>query len=136
MTQSNLPVAVAALIPFGNKYLAVSRKDNPGMWGMPGGKVDSGEDPEDGLIREVLEETNIDVGVCPIAPIHAEVCYGAVDYLVYTYIVEVEFYNIEHIITEPGCYYEWLTEEELCSPYMTPFAEYNKNVFKSLYAHQ
>lgn len=39
-----------------------SRTD-PEMWELPGGKVESGEHFADGLVREIKEETNLDVNV-------------------------------------------------------------------------
>ena len=41
--------------------LGVSRKDNHALFGLPGGKVDIGESMHEGVIREVKEETGIDV---------------------------------------------------------------------------
>ena len=49
--------AVCALIIEDGKTLAVSRKDNPNDFGLPGGKVDDNESLEEALIREVFEET-------------------------------------------------------------------------------
>ena len=39
-----------------------SRTD-PEMWELPGGKVEKGEFFADALVREIKEETNLDVGV-------------------------------------------------------------------------
>lgn len=36
----------------------------PNVWGLPGGKIDDGEDAEAAVKREVVEETNMDVVEC------------------------------------------------------------------------
>jgi 8-oxo-dGTP diphosphatase len=42
------------------EILLQHRSDN-GLWGIPGGVLDPGEDPAAGIIREVWEETGLDV---------------------------------------------------------------------------
>ncbi len=41
------------------KILAVERKEDRTKFGIPGGKREPGETPEEGAIREVLEETGL-----------------------------------------------------------------------------
>ncbi len=36
---------------------------NPGKWTLPGGGIDFGEDPEDAVVREFIEETGLTVKV-------------------------------------------------------------------------
>lgn len=42
---------------------SMSSKGNPGKWDLPGGKIDSGENFDEALLREVSEETGISVSI-------------------------------------------------------------------------
>jgi 8-oxo-dGTP diphosphatase len=53
--------SVLGLLIRDGKILAVSRKDNHADLGLPGGKIDPGETPEQALIRELGQE----IGVLP-----------------------------------------------------------------------
>ena len=55
-------VTQKAFIRRGNKILVVSEADT-GEWGIPGGRLHRGEDPLSGLVREIKEETGLDVEV-------------------------------------------------------------------------
>jgi len=58
-------IPVTAAIEKGGKFLLVKRSDkednHPGKWVFPGGKLEKGEDALQGLIREIKEETGLDV---------------------------------------------------------------------------
>ena len=55
-----------AIIPYEpNKILLIKRNTVPfkGYWALPGGRVDPGETVEQAIIREVKEETGLDVTI-------------------------------------------------------------------------
>jgi 8-oxo-dGTP pyrophosphatase MutT (NUDIX family) len=128
MSQSKV-LAAGVLIP-NNKgeFLSVSRKNMAGMWGIPGGKLDFLESMEEAAIRETLEETNLDVSS------GLQLLYNGLEDKVYmwTYLyTDYKDYMQGLIITEPGIYFDWLTEEELSSHYMSPFWHYNRRMFNA-----
>lgn len=61
-----LEVVAAIIINEAGEILIAQRKANKsmgGLWEFPGGKIETGETPEDSLIREIKEEMNIDIEV-------------------------------------------------------------------------
>jgi nucleoside triphosphatase len=53
--------AVAALIAHGKKVLLVRTHKWSGLWGVPGGKIDYGEDALTALKREMREEVGLEI---------------------------------------------------------------------------
>ncbi len=60
MKQYPLP-AVAALIAHQGKVLIVRTHKWNGLWGVPGGKIDYGEDTLTALAREMREEVGLEI---------------------------------------------------------------------------
>ena len=58
-------VAVGAIIVDKGSILLVRRDREParGLWSLPGGKVERGESLREAIVREVREETSVDVEV-------------------------------------------------------------------------
>ncbi|WP_296883537.1 NUDIX domain-containing protein [uncultured Methanobrevibacter sp.] len=60
-------LTVRGIIKNNNELLVLKRhpksRTDPEMWELPGGKVESGEFFTDALVREIKEETNLDVSV-------------------------------------------------------------------------
>ena len=54
-----------------DRYLYLLRNDvkNPGCWGLPGGKVDAGENLQEALTRECTEEIGIWPEAVKLVPI-------------------------------------------------------------------
>jgi mutator protein MutT len=61
-------VGVGAVIVQGGQVLIVKRKYDPlaGRWSLPGGGVELGETLEDSVVREMREETGLDIEVGPV----------------------------------------------------------------------
>ena len=59
----NPPTTVQAWIERDGEYLILRRNEEPfaGEWDLPGGFVEMGEDPAQAVVREVLEETGLNV---------------------------------------------------------------------------
>ena len=64
--------AACALVDVDGRVLVTRRpegKTMAGLWEFPGGKIETGELPEQSLIRELSEELGIDVNVACLAPL-------------------------------------------------------------------
>ena len=68
---NNLLIVAAALVDGDGRLLVQQRpagKPMAGLWEFPGGKIEQGETPEAGLIRELREELGIEVETACLAP--------------------------------------------------------------------
>lgn len=67
MDQNNFRIAVKAFIVKDQKALLIKRRPddvhNPGKWDIPGGRLEPGENPLDGIKRECKEEVGFDIEV-------------------------------------------------------------------------
>ncbi|MDA8370633.1 MAG: NUDIX domain-containing protein [Nocardiopsaceae bacterium] len=101
-------VSVAgAVIREDGRLLAIRRRDN-GTWELPGGVLEIAEAPEDGVTREVWEETGIHVEVDQLTGVYKNTTRG---------IVALVFRckpsgGIEHPTSESTAV-EWLTPEQV-----------------------
>jgi mutator protein MutT len=70
------PTRIAvAVVEHEDRFLIGRRPDNvalAGLWEFPGGKIESGESPEEAALRECREETGMEVEIVGEYPPHIE----------------------------------------------------------------
>lgn len=114
--------AVVVVARRGNKFLGVSRRDDPDAFGLPGGKVDPGETAAQAARRELLEETGLRAKRLVPFFQHQE---G--QFLVTAFVTEVEG-QIAPRAGETGVV-AWVDKETLCEG---PFGAFNTLMFSAL----
>jgi len=75
--QHSVSVAGVILDATASHVLLIQRRDN-GRWEPPGGVLELDETIEDGLRREIKEETGIDITVDTLTGVYKNVCRGIV----------------------------------------------------------
>lgn len=113
--QNSKPTASALIIDKDKKLLLVKRAIEPhkGMWDVPGGFLELGEHPEDGVKREMKEELGIDIIVNKFIGIIMD-RYGDNDN-VWTLNIFYEARIASGVPTPASdvCGYKWFSVEEL-----------------------
>lgn len=82
-------IAVGAIAVRDGSLLMIKRAHDPaaGLWSLPGGRVEHGESLADALVREVAEETGLEIEVGDLAGILEVV--GETHYVILDYFARV-----------------------------------------------
>lgn len=91
-------VGVGAIIVEGNKILLEKRKNEPskGKWSIPGGLLELGESAEEAVIREVQEETGLEVCDPRLVDVVSYIGLGKKGAVIYHYVI------IDYLVTSKG----------------------------------
>ncbi|WP_022661944.1 A/G-specific adenine glycosylase [Paucidesulfovibrio longus] len=96
----HVTVATGALVHKGRVYIQKRKPDDvwPGLWEFPGGGIESGETPEEAVVREYAEETDLEV-----VPVHSS---GVVRYSYTKFRVTLHCFYLRHAgrAKTPACH--------------------------------
>jgi len=97
------------------------------MWDLPGGHVESDETPAECIVREMLEEIEVNVEGCELFKV-----YEFSDRTEHVFIKSVEF-DVERLVLHEGQMLRWFSREEMVKTELAyGFNEVVEDFFDSL----
>ncbi|HCD37031.1 NUDIX hydrolase [Chlorobium phaeovibrioides] len=103
-----LPVAIAFTRNTNGEVLLIRRAHEPAFnqWALPGGFIESSEEPHEGCLRELWEETSIEGSIESLVGVyHREsTMYGSLIAIAYRVLACHENICINHEVFEAGFY--------------------------------
>ena len=112
--KNKIEIAVKAIIRKKGKYLILlkSKEENdPKSFDIPGGRMEFGEDPKSALIREVKEETDLDVKIIKPTNVWSYNANKELQIIAIAFLAECKSDKIR--ISKEHSKYEWLSFEEI-----------------------
>lgn len=116
--------ACILIVSSDDRILAVSRRDDPTAFGMPGGKVDPGETSAQAAARELREETGLEA--TDLKPVFR--MKDRDGYVTTTFVCNVD----GDIDSDEEGVIRWVTADVLVDPSSCPFVDYNVAMFRAL----
>lgn len=115
MNESKMGVSQKAIV-FNKekKFLALRRSEThpykPFSWDLPGGDLDFGEDPEEGIKRETKEESNLDIfNIIPL-DVEGHMTPDGSYWVTIAYTAECDSNNV--ILSYEHDQFQWVDKEE------------------------
>ncbi len=114
-THSQIPtthsVAVTGYVYQQGKFLVLKRAQPPLIWAPPGGRLITHEDPKTGVLREVREETGLDVQILSLV----DYWFGELES--HGKLLSLDFLTLSHsqdvVLSEEHTDFTWASLEEL-----------------------
>ena len=110
-------VSVAGIVVRDDDRVLVIRRDDTGHWEAPGGVLELAESFEDGVRREVLEETGLTVEVERLTGVYKNLTHGIVALVYRCHPADGETHP-----TAEACEVRWMAREEVQSAMSPAFA--------------
>jgi 8-oxo-dGTP diphosphatase len=122
MRNTYFAVATKAIIYNKGKFLILLKSEiedvNPNTYDIPGGRINFGEKLEDGLKREVKEETNLDIKVVGTVDAWSFVKDDQMQLVGITYVAIAASDKIK--LSAEHSSYEWLTYKDVTNSKALP----------------
>tara|TARA_Y100000310_G_scaffold10865_1_gene11507 strand:+ start:285 stop:701 length:417 start_codon:yes stop_codon:yes gene_type:complete len=130
-------LAAKAFAVYQGKMLVLKRASNdihfPGIWEPPGGRLELGENPDDGLKREVKEETGLEIDILHPLSIRHFVRQDGQTVTMIIYLCKVQ--NDEVVISKEHEGFGWVSLWD-CKDRLTDFFHPEVDVFHKLELHR
>jgi len=114
--QNSKPTASGLFLNEKQEVLLLKRAISPslGKWDTPGGFLENGEDPIDGLRREMREELSLEIELGPILTIFID-HYGKNEDVVYTFNVfyEAKILSDDIKLDHENSEYKWFAKDDI-----------------------
>lgn len=75
-----LKAGVAVIIFNNENQLLLQKRSDVGLWGIPSGHIEIGETVSQAAIREVKEETNLDISIKKLIGVYSDPCSQVFEY--------------------------------------------------------
>lgn len=108
-------ISIHSIIRKGNQFLITKRpataKFGANLWDTPGGALEIGEQPEDGLAREILEETGLVINVERPLSVYSKIVEEREKQIV-CLVFLCQFVSGEVNLSQEHVEYRWVSQEE------------------------
>jgi ADP-ribose pyrophosphatase YjhB (NUDIX family) len=65
-------VGAAAIVRDSRGWILLEKRSDCGLWGLPGGRIEAGESVREAAVREVKEETGLNIEITQLLGVYSE----------------------------------------------------------------